>query len=202
MAFYSESTRRPWNNVIFPGNQVCHLNAYRNQGVQAIPGVNFFRIVGAALLDSDAAATATPYELKILSPDLRQDDKPRLDRAFILPAGAVVYRTAVNVENLSSGAAETISVTGGVTPAATLTADGGGAFSDGGAFTGFDLSDALTALVSDTAVTATASGNLTVVDKGSCSAIIVEVCFYMDAPAPDSADLHLPYKTETGQSSY
>ena len=65
-----------------------------------------------------------------------------------------------------------------------------------------DLSDALTALVSDTAVTATASGDLTVVDKGSCSAIIVEVCFYMDAPAPDSADLHLPYKTETGQSSY
>jgi hypothetical protein len=30
------------NNVIFPGNQVTHLNAYRNQGVQAIPGVNFF----------------------------------------------------------------------------------------------------------------------------------------------------------------
>lgn len=202
MTFYNDVTRRPWNNIIFPGNYVCHLNAYRNQGVQAIPGVNFFRMVGAALIEADAVATATPYEMKILSPDLRQDDKPRLDRAFIVPAGATVYRTAVNVENLSSGAGETIEVTGGLTPAATMTAGSGGSFSDGGAATGFDLSSQLTALVSDTAVTATASGALNLVDKGSCAALIVEVCFYMDAPAPDSADLHLPYKTETGQSAY
>ena len=202
MTFYNDVTRRPWNNIIFPGNHVCHLNAYRNQGVQAIPGVNFFRMVGAALIEADAVATATPYEMKILSPDLRQDDKPRLDRAFIVPAGATVYRTAVNVENLSSGAGETIEVTGGLTPAATMTAGSDGSYSDGGAVTGFDLSSQLTALVSDTAVTATASGGLTVVDKGSCAALIVEVCFYMDAPAPDSADLHLPYKTETGQSAY
>ena len=35
---FDEETRRPWNNKIFPGNYVAHLNAYRDQGVVAIPG--------------------------------------------------------------------------------------------------------------------------------------------------------------------
>ena len=42
--------RTPWNNNIYPGNYVAHLNAYRDQGVVAIPGAVFFRAVGALVL--------------------------------------------------------------------------------------------------------------------------------------------------------
>ena len=38
-------------STIFPGNYVVtHLNAYRDQGVVAIPGVEFYRAVGASRL--------------------------------------------------------------------------------------------------------------------------------------------------------
>ena len=47
---WDDKTRTPWNNIIFPGNYVAHLNAYRNQGVTALPGYNFFRLVGALVL--------------------------------------------------------------------------------------------------------------------------------------------------------
>jgi hypothetical protein len=95
--------RTPWNNKIFPGNYVAHLNAYRDQGVVALPGAVFFRSVGALVLNpdvhenlnTDGVLEAGTYDLKILSPDLRQDDKPRLDRPFEIPGGATVYRVSV-----------------------------------------------------------------------------------------------------------
>ena len=101
---FDEKGRTPWNNVIRPGNWVTHLNAYRDQGVTALPGVVFFRHVGAlvlnpdnyGVLDTDGVLVAGTYDLKILSPDLRQDDKPRKDRPFELPAGAKVYKVAVS----------------------------------------------------------------------------------------------------------
>ena len=47
-------------SVIYPGNYVARLNAYRDQGVVAIPGVEFYRAVGAVVLnpDNDAITTA------------------------------------------------------------------------------------------------------------------------------------------------
>ena len=77
-------------STIFPGNYVAHLNAYREQGALAIPGVEFYRGVGAlvlnpdnyGVLDEDGVLVAGTYDLKILSPDLRQDDKPRLDKPY------------------------------------------------------------------------------------------------------------------------
>ena len=96
--------RTPWNNKIFPGNYVAHLNAYRDQGVLAIPGAVFFRAIGALVLNPDNKSILTTegvleagdYDLHILSPDLRQDDKPRKDRPFEIPGGAKIYRVAVN----------------------------------------------------------------------------------------------------------
>jgi hypothetical protein len=96
--------RTPWNNKIFPGNYVAHLNAYRDQGVLAIPGAVFFRAIGALVLNpdnksvmnTDGVLEAGEYDLHILSPDLRQDDKPRKDRPFEIPGGAKIYRVAVN----------------------------------------------------------------------------------------------------------
>ena len=80
------------------------MNAYREQGVEAIPGVEFYKGIGAlvlnpdnkGVLDVDGVLVAGIYDLEILSPDLRQDDKPRKDKPFVVPAGSVVYRTAVS----------------------------------------------------------------------------------------------------------
>ena len=84
-------------STIFPGNYIAHLNAYREQGVVAIPGVEFYRGVGALVLNPDnrsllvdGVLPADTYSLVVLSPDLRQDDKPRVDRPFVVPAGSVV----------------------------------------------------------------------------------------------------------------
>ena len=83
-------------SVIFPGNYVANLNAYRGQGVFAVPGIEFYQVRGVAIVDSDVSG-ATTLNPEIQSPDLRQDDKPRLNKALTVPAGATVYRTAIRL---------------------------------------------------------------------------------------------------------
>ena len=89
----------------------------------------FFRAVGALVLNpdndgvlsTDGVLAAGTYDLQILSPDLRQDDKPRKDRPFVVPAGAVVYRTAVNapgVREETAGDGVTITPSGIAAPTA------------------------------------------------------------------------------------
>ena len=102
-AVTANSPRLPWNNLIFPGNYVTRLNAYRQQGVLALPGVSFFQQIGAYVVPEGTTTVATgDYDVEILSPDKRQDDKPRLDRPFVIPgadvggSGATVYRIAIN----------------------------------------------------------------------------------------------------------
>ena len=165
-------------SVIFPGNYVAHLNAYREQGCVSLPGVEFYRGVGALVLnpDNDSVLTldadgntvlaAGTYDLQILSPDLRQDDKPRKDRPFVIPAGAVVYRTAVNAPGVREA-----TVAGAATPVQV------------------GVSADLIASVKPSA--------------GACrkspSAIIVEVCYFMPDAVADADDLHIPYAVEAGQ---
>ena len=227
---FSEDGRSPWNNVIFPGNYVAHLNAYRDQGVVALPGAVFFRGIGAlvlnpdtdGVLDTSGVLQAGTYDLQVLSPDLRQDDKPRLDRPFIIPEGATVYRTAINApgvrEEVIAGTS-TITIDGITTPAAVpLTAipevdpvtsvpnADYGYFNSVGEFSLFESILDGSALLTETPVTVTTVGNLIADVKpspGACrkspSAIIVEVCYYMPAAAPDADDLHIPYAVEAGQ---
>jgi len=187
-------------SVIFPGNYVAHLNAYRDQGVFALPSVEFYQIRGAAIVTADQTGGGT-LALEILSPDLRQDDKPRLDKPFAIPAGASVYRTAVNVSNLSSTSGATITVGGPSTAGvlATLTADTDGVFAAEGASNEFAFDTALTKEVSEVLVTAANNSDLTIVDADSTAAIIVEVDYYVDAPAPTYEDVPLPFKVEAGQ---
>ena len=215
---FSEDGRSPWNNKIFPGNYVAHLNAYRDQGVVALPGAVFFRAVGALALnpDNDGVLTedgvleAGTYDLQILSPDLRQDDKPRKDRPFVIPEGAVVYRTAVNApgvrEEVVAGAA-TLTVSGITLPAAApATAEDDGYFAPVGEFSLFESILDGTGLGADTPVQVVTSANLIAHQKpsaGACrkspSAILVEVCYYLPDAAPDADDVHLPYGVEAGQ---
>ena len=192
-------------SVIFPGNYVAHLNAYRGQGVLSIPGVELYRYVGVAVIDEDTTA-GEELDLMILSPDLRPDDKPRVDKPFVLPEGASVYRTAVGAFGVTGADGDTITVTG-VSGGAALAADTEGAYPAEGAVTPFVGFGGLTPLAAETTVTATTSAALTV-DTDACagtgdtqSAIIVEVDFFLDAPAPDRDDVHLPFKVVAGQGT-
>jgi hypothetical protein len=215
---FDAEQRTPWNNVIFPGNYVAHLNAYRDQGVVALPGAVFFRAVGAlvlnpdndSVLDTNGVLVAGTYDLQILSPDLRQDDKPRKDRPFIIPEGAVVYRTAVNapgVREETVAGTGTIEVAGITTPAAVpAVALADGYFEPVGEFSLFESILDGTGLGADTAVQVTTSEDLIASQKpsaGACrkspSAILVEVCYYLPDAAPDADDVHIPYAVEAGQ---
>ena len=208
--------------VIYPGNYVAQLNAYRDQGVVALPGVEFYRLVGAVVLNPDndnvtevsgtlADGTYTP---QVLSPDLRQDDKPRKDKPLVVPANAVVYRTAVSapgVREASVLGTGTISVNtlGGNAPASgVLTAEADGFFPANG------VSSALSAIVDGSAISTSQDTTVTVAtsvdliaelnpsvgaSRNSPSAILVEVCYYVPAPAPSYEDVNIPYATEAGQ---
>jgi len=215
---FDSEQRTPWNNQIFPGNYVAHLNAYRDQGVVALPGAVFFRGVGAlvlnpdndGVLDTDGVLAAGTYDLQVLSPDLRQDDKPRKDRPLVIPEGAVLYRTGVNAtgvrEETVAGAA-TLTVAGITTPAAVpATAEADGYFNPVGEFSLFESILDGTGLAADTAVQVTTSADLIASVKpsaGACrkspSAIIVEVCYFMPDAVADADDLHIPYGVEAGQ---
>ena len=216
---FDSEARTPWNNQIFPGNYVSQLNAYRDQGVVAIPGAVFFRGVGALVLDpdtqgvvgDDGVLAAGTYDLKILSPDLRQDDKPRKDRAFVIPAGAVVYRTSVSAPGVRE---ETVGDGVSITPAGitTPTAVGADAEADGyfnpvGEFSAFVSILDGSGLGSDTAVQVTVAGGGVISSQkpsaGACrkspSAILVEVCYFMPDAAPSADDVNIPYSVEAGQ---
>ena len=227
--------RTPWNNVIYPGNYITHLNSYREQGVVALPGVVFFRLVGALVLnpdnfnvlDENGDLPAGNYDLQILSPDMRQDDKPRKDRVFKLPAGAIVYRTSISApgvrETTPAGTATIKHSVSSFTP--TLTANDGttagrdgtlGFFNPVGAF-----NDEMNSIVDGTATDSSATilepekalkiqivtdSKLTAMQNpsaGACrkspSAIILEVCYFLPDAAPDTDDLHIPYAIEEGQ---
>ena len=187
-------------SVIFPGNYVAHLNAYRDQGVYALPGVEFYQVRGAAIITEDTTGSNKQLAVEVQSPDLRQDDKPRLDKPLAIPAGAVVYRTAINVTNLSSSGSDTVAVdgltTGGVE--ASLAAVSG-EFPAEGSASAFDGFTTVSTESSGATVTAKLNGALNIVDPGSTAAVLVEVCYYLDAPGPDGDDFSLPYKTEAGQ---
>ena len=209
-------------STIFPGNYVAHLNAYREQGVEAIPGVEFYKGVGALVLNPDTKGVLTDgvleagtYGLYILSPDLRQDDKPRVDKPFVIPAGSVVYRTAISApgvkeETVAGAATIVLEALANSPTTGTLTAEADGYFPENG------VSSALNSIVDGTAVNV---ADDTVVEvttdadfvasldpsAGACrnspSAILVEVCYYRAAPAPDSEDAHIPYAVEAGQGT-
>ena len=204
-------------SVIFPGNYVAHLNAYRDQGVVALPGVEFYRQVGAVVLNPDTKGivvdgtlVAGDYTAYILSPDLRQDDKPRLDKPMVIPEGAVVYRTALSAPGVQGEDGDTIVIKAatGLPTAVPITADAEGFYPENGE--GSVLVSILdgTALTADTPIEITTDGDSVAKlnpSAGACrnspSAVLVEVCYYVPAPAPDYDDAHIPYAVEAGQGT-
>ncbi len=204
-------------SIIFPGNYVAHLNAYREQGVVALPGVEFYRAVGAVVLNPDndgvtdvnGVLVAGDYAAQVLSPDLRQDDKPRKDKPLTVPAGSVVYRTAVSAPGVKAAAAgDTVVVKSatGLPTSVAVTAGTDLYFPEEGATSALVSILDGTAVGVDTAIELTTDADFTASlnpSAGACrnspSALIVEVCYYRAAPAPDAEDAHIPFATEAGQ---
>ena len=91
-------------STIFPGNYVAHLNAYREQGVEAIPGVEFYKGVGALVLNPDTKGVtdrrhSCPLVLTAFTSCLLTCVKmtsPAWISPSWFPAGSVVYRTAIS----------------------------------------------------------------------------------------------------------
>ena len=208
--------------VIFPGNYVAQLNAYRDQGVVALPGVEFYRLVGAVVLNPDTDSVTTTagvlnagdYQPQILSPDLRQDDKPRKDKLMVIPKNAVVYRTAISAPGVKANAASdtiVVKTLGSNAPTSgTLTAGTDKFFPEDG------VSSALKNIVDGTAISTSAATNVEITTsaaftaelkdtagagRNAPSAIIVEVCYYVPAAAPSYDDVNIPYAVEAGQGT-
>ena len=195
-------------SVIYPGNYVAHLNSYKGQAVLALPGVEFHQVIGVATY-SGTSGTGD-QTLKILSPDLRGDDKPRADKAFVIPAGARVYRTSINTYNLkSSAAAAVIKVDGlGVgTFEASFTMSGGLNVTNGAKSAFLGLGNGLTTEQlpvegsARTIVANISTGTVAPIDTGDQAAIIVEVCYALEHGSLTIDDVHLPYLTEAGAGS-
>lgn len=206
-------------STIFPGNYVAHLNAYREQGVEALPGVEFYKAVGAVVLNPDSKGVTTDgtlaagtYDAYVLSPDLRQDDKPRVDKKLVVPAGSVVYRVALSAPGVYGAENDTVqaspSGTGNVPTSPTLTAGADGYFPENGASTanGSILDGA--AVASDTPIKVVTSADYVAklnpsagANRNAPSTILVEVCYYRSAPAPDYEDAHVPFAVEAGQGT-
>jgi len=204
-------------STIFPGNYVAHLNAYREQGVQAVPGVEFYRAVGAIVLNPDTKGAlnisgelpAADHVAYILSPDLRQDDKPRVDKPLVIPAGASVYRTAISAPGVKSvGGTAVIAAETGLPTSVAITADADGYYPENGEGSVLISIFGGTALGSDTTIKVTTDAVSTASLKpsaGACrtspSAILVEVCYYVASPAPDAEDAHIPFAIESGSGT-
>tara|TARA_R110002012_G_scaffold12555_2_gene55728 strand:- start:803 stop:1420 length:618 start_codon:yes stop_codon:yes gene_type:complete len=202
-------------STIFPGNYVANLNAYREQGVVALPGVEFYRAVGALVLnpDNDSVTSggtlgAGTYAVQVLSPDLRQDDKPRKDKALVIPSGSAVYRTAISAPGVKGAAADTVKIVSAANlpSSPTLTAGADGFFPSEGVTSALGNILGLTVVANDTPVSVTTDADFVAAlkpaagaDRNSPSAILVEVCYYRPAPAPDADDAHIPFAIEAGQ---
>ena len=193
-------------SIIYPGNYVAQLNAYRGQGVEANPGVNYYSVLAVSLLEPSYAAdgTISGYALgalEILSPDLRQDDKPRLNKPAQVPANSTAYYTAVTAVNIEGAGTETVTVTGGAA-ACVLTADADGVFPAEGKIVGADIAVSAfgTSAASDVTVAASAP-TLVPSDTGMQAYVIVEVASAGFSAAPTSDDVHVPFKVEAGQGT-
>lgn len=83
---------------IYPGNWTVALSSYQGQPVTALPGRLYYQITGYALITSTGA---TSWDVKIPSPDMRQDDKPRADiTSLVVPSGAKVYALGLRVPDM------------------------------------------------------------------------------------------------------
>jgi hypothetical protein len=209
--------------TIYPGNYTNRLSSWQGQGVLALPGRAFFSVLGYALITS---TPATSWAIRIPSPDLRQDDKPRADiPSLILPAGAAVYSLGLRIPDMrkerSEGTAfsglvgtnteelkvaDAIANDGTITTAAVATAGASATFASTTIAPKQVRQSIVTAPILAGAETLTlfnvAPGSPDVAGSGVTSTvaggtpIIVEVNYFLDADLPDIEDVRIPFRVE------
>lgn len=208
---------------IYPGNWVTNLSSYQSQPVVAQPGRVYYHITGYALITSTGA---TSWDIKIPSPDLRGDDKPRADvTSLVIPSGAKVYGLALRVPDMrkdrSLGTAYSGIVGTNTNELKVATAIGDDdALADNDlatvaadvAVASLTIAPVATFKSIITPVAQTAARTLKVYsDNGSQSAgsnmtssltggtpIIVDAFYYLDDVASDLGDVRIPFITEAG----
>lgn len=208
---------------IYPGNWVTSLSSYQSQPVVALPGRVYYHITGYALITS---VGATSWDIKIPSPDLRADDKPRADRiSLVVPSGAKVYGLALRVPDMRKDRSLGTALSGIVgtdnneLKVATAIGDDDDLADNDLATVAADVAVASTTIAPVatfksiiTPVAQTAARTLKVFsDDGSQSAgsdmtssltggtpIIVDVFYFLDDVASDLGDVRIPFITEAG----
>ena len=205
-------------SIIYPGNYVAQLSSYQNQGVESTPGVAYYSARGYAKITS-AVETAT---LVVASPDRRADDKPRPDKALVVPAGAFVYQVqlrAINLKRANNGVISATNLVGANLPGtSTATANltlnvaaaSGDVFSEDGNgfdFRGFDSVDCayISAdktvgidITGDNGASGNAKreGTVEPLDASKPGYILVEVNYALETGAPTLDQFNIPYETE------
>lgn len=208
---------------IYAGNYVNRLSAYQGQPVVAIPTRQFFHVTGYALITS---TSATSWDIRIPSPDMRADDKPRPDiTSLVLPAGACVYFVGFRIPDMrkerSTGTAFSglVGTTGerlkvadavgndnNITTAIVATDSSLAAFS-GGTLTPRQVRESVvTAPIlagnETLKVWNVQSDGTTISSNGATSTvaggtpIIVEVAYFTDDDVAELDDIRLPYRVE------
>ena len=127
----------------------------------------------------------------------------------MIPADSVVYRTAISAPGVKANAAgdtAVIKAATGLPTSVPVAAETDLFFPDEGSTSALGNILGGTALAGDTQITVTTDADFTAAldpSAGACrnspSAILVEVCYYRAAPAPDVEDAHVPYAVEAGQ---
>ena len=208
---------------IYPGNWVTQLSSYQGQPVVAVPGRVYYHVVGYALVDSTGG---TSFDVKIPSPDMRADDKPRADiTSLVLPQGACVYHLGLRVPDMRKdrGVGTAFSGLVGTNTNRIKVAD---ALANDDAMTTSTLSTNSAAVAVASTTVAPVSTAKTVVtpvvlagsetlkvyvtasngtDAGSTltssldggTPIIVEVSYYLSDEVADLGDVRVPYVTES-----
>lgn len=208
---------------IYPGNWVTQLSSYQGQPVVSRPGRVYYDIVGYALVSSTGG---TSFDVKIPSPDMRGDDKPRADvTSLVLPQGANVYFLGLRIPDMRKDRGVGTAFTGLVgTNTDRLKVADALANDDAMTTTTLSTNSASIAVASGTVAPASATKSVAtsvtlagsetlkvyVTNSSGTSAgstltstvtggtpIIVEVCYWLDDVVADLDAVRVPYITET-----
>jgi hypothetical protein len=209
--------------TIYPGNWTNQLSSWQNQAVIAMPGRAYFSVLGYALITS---SSATAWPIRIPSPDMRQDDKPRADIPnLVLPAGAAVYSVGLRIPDMrkerSEGVAfsglvgtntqelkvaDAIGTDGAITTTTVGTAGAAATFSGGTiaplATRTSIVTPAILAGSETLQLFNVAPGTPDTAGSGVTSTVaggtpvIVEVNYYLDDDMPDMEAIRVPFRVE------
>lgn len=208
---------------IYPGNWVTQLSSYQGQPVVSRPGRVYYDIVGYALVNSTGG---TSFDVKIPSPDMRGDDKPRADvTSLVLPQGANVYFLGIRIPDMRKDRSLGTAFTGlvgtntdrlkvadalanddAMTTTTLSTNSASIAVASGtvapasavkSVATGVTLAGSETLKVYVTNSTGTSAGSTLTSTLTGGTPIIVEVCYWLDDVVPDLDAVRVPYITES-----